>query len=266
MLSFLIDGQNWPPNIASFKYTNILIHVLNGLVLCWLAVLVFRNLGLPPQKAALLGILLSSLWLLHPLNSTTTLYVVQRMTQLMTLFGLGALICYLTARPQLVSNPRRAAILLCCALFPFGLLSVLSKENGALLLLLFVVFELSLFRDRVGTRFFKLWYRVGVLAPLAIILLYLLITLPASLAGYELRHFSMLERLLTESRILCIYIADILLPNTIDAGIYHDDLVVSKSLLRPLTTLFPAPGRRLATSLSFSTVTASIGQRTYLIC
>ncbi len=86
MLSFLIDAQDWPPHIASFKYTNILIHLLAGLTLCWVLSLLFAYLELSRQYSGYLALLVSALWLLHPLNSSTTLYVVQRMTQLMTLW------------------------------------------------------------------------------------------------------------------------------------------------------------------------------------
>ena len=238
MLSFLIDGQDWPPNIASFKYTNIMIHLLNGLALCWLGLLLFQALNLSARRSAVLALVLTALWLLHPLNSTTTLYAVQRMTQLMTLFALAALICYVKGRLLISIDQKRAAVLLVAALFPFGLLSVLSKENGALLLLLIVIFELSVFSHITRTRLFKLWYRLGVLFPLAIILLYLLLTLPQSIAGFEIRHFSMAERVLTESRILSIYLFKIFFPSGIGVSLFHDDFLVSQSLLNPLTTLF----------------------------
>ena len=93
MISFLIDAQDWPPRVAAFKYTNILMHTLNGVVLSWFALTLFQLLGLDSKRSSLLALLLSALWLLHPLNSTTTLYVIQRMTQLMTLFTLAALLC-----------------------------------------------------------------------------------------------------------------------------------------------------------------------------
>lgn len=238
MLSFLIDSRQWPAHIASFKYTNILIHILNGQILCWLSLTLFQILGLTAARSAICALLVTALWLLHPFNSTTTLYVVQRMTQLMTLFGLVTLLCYLKGRQIILSDSRRGFLLLCFALFPFGLLSVLSKENGVLLLPLIVLFELSVFRLVARNALFTLWYRIGVIGPILAIASYLLITLPDSIAGFELRHFDMGERLLTEARILLIYISKILFPNTIGVGLYHDDIQVSHSLIDPLSTLF----------------------------
>ncbi|PCJ24450.1 MAG: hypothetical protein COA96_09385 [SAR86 cluster bacterium] len=238
MLSFLIDGQSWPPNIASFKYTNLLIHILNGVVLCWLAITLFQILGLSPHRSACFALLLTAIWLLHPLNSTTTLYVVQRMTQLMTLFALAALICFMKGRVLISSEPIRGLIVLSVALFPFGLLSVLSKENGALLLLVIAVIELSVFQLSEKTRLYKYWYRLGVLVPIAIMGLFLLLTLSDSIAGFDTRHFTLGERLLSEARILTTYISRIFLPNVVGAGLFHDDFQVSTSLFSPLSTLF----------------------------
>mgnify|MGYP003671000249 CR=1 FL=1 len=250
MLSFLIDAQDWPPNIAALKYTNILIHVLTGLMLCWLATELFQVLGATRQRSALLGLLVAAFWLLHPLNGSTTLYIIQRMTQLMTLFALASLLCYVKGRQLISINPRQGFLLLCLCLFPFALLSVLSKENGALILFLIVAFELSVFRTAPRSSKFSLWFRVGILIPLALFLVYLLYTFGDAVAGYEYRHFSLTERLLTESRVLVIYLSQIFLPLGAGVSLFHDDLQISASLIEPLTTIL---------SLLFLVLLAGIG-------
>lgn len=238
MLSFLIDAQSPVLNTASFKYTNIMIHLLSGLMLCWLVNELLQILGLAAQRSALLALLVAAVWLLHPLNGSTTLYVVQRMTQLMTFFALASLLCYLKGRQLVLSKPRKGLLLLCLCLFPFALLSVLSKENGALILLLIVVFECSVFRSKPKNTLLTIWFRAGIVAPLAVIGLYLLLSFPDAIAAYEFRHFSLSERLLSQSRIIVIYLSKILLP--IDAGVslYSDDLPISESLFNPLSTFF----------------------------
>ncbi|MBL4582421.1 MAG: hypothetical protein JKY29_11430 [Gammaproteobacteria bacterium] len=238
MLSFLIDARNWPPNIASFKYTNIMIHVLSGLMLCWFVSELMQILGLSAQRSALLGLLVAAVWMLHPFNGSTTLYVVQRMTQLMTFFALTSLLCYLKGRRLVLSSPAKGLLLLCLCLFPFALLSVLSKENGVLILFLILVFEFSIFRSQPKNTELVIWFRAGIVAPLVLFGMYLLLTFPDAIAGYEFRHFSLFERLLTQSRILVIYLGKIVLP--IDAGVnlFGDDLRISESLFNPLTTLF----------------------------
>lgn len=238
MLSFLIDAQHWPPNLESFKYTNILIHVLSGCLLCWLAIEIFQAMGLTLQRSAMLGLFVSALWLLHPFNGSTTLYIVQRMTQLMTLFGIAALLCYLKGRQIILRDSPKGFALLCLSLFPFALLSVLSKENGALFLVLVIVFELSIFRSYERNSILRKWLLVGIGVPLAVLCTYLLLTFPSALQGYEFRHFGMLERLLTQPRILLGYLGSIFSPLSNGAGLFHDDLKISSSLLQPITTLF----------------------------
>ena len=95
MHSFMLDGEHWLPNIASFKYNKLLIHVLNGLVLCWMGKLIFRIMCMPKQCSTLLVLLLSASGLLHPLHSTTRRYIVQRMT---TLFILVAIVLTVSNR------------------------------------------------------------------------------------------------------------------------------------------------------------------------
>lgn len=237
MASFLLDAQDWPAVVASFKYTNILLHLLTGTMLFWFSLLLAELTGLSRQHAMQVALVVTALWLLHPFNNSTVLYVVQRMTQLMALFALAALVCYLIARKLLTHRPTTAAVLLGLSLFPFGVLSVLSKENGALLLLQIIIIELLFFRHLAVTRFFKYWLRLGVVLPLLLALLYLLINLPDTLAGYDVRQFTLTERLLTETRVLLVYLGKILVPSISGNGVFHDDIIISTSLFSPLTTI-----------------------------
>ncbi len=248
MLSFVMDSQDWPPNIPALKYTNILIHLLIGVFVFWFSMQLASLLenheksfdSTPPAFSDLsirIGLLAAALWLLHPFNVSTTLYVIQRMTQLMTLFAMMAMVCYSAARISLPHNPRRACLFLVLCLFPCGLLSVFSKENGALLLLLIVICEQTFFRNRPSTYLFRIWYRAGVLFPLFIVFAYLIYSYPDDLAVFDIRRFGPIERLLTETRILVTYLWEIFLPNMNGNGLFHDDVVISRSLLSPITTL-----------------------------
>lgn len=238
MLSFLLDAQDWPANAAAFKATNIKIHLLTGAALCWLSLLAGMALGLSEWRNMLLALAVTAVWLLHPLNVSTTLYVVQRMTQLMALFSILALVCYCKARLQIDGQSPKALTLLFLTLCPFGLLAVLSKENGALLLLLIVVLEFTLFAGKSRAGLVRWWFRLGIYLPLLFMLIYSMLTLPASLETYATRGFTLGERLLTESRILLAYLREIAVPTGIGKGLFHDDYVVSRGLFNPLTTVF----------------------------
>ena len=253
MLSFLIDAQDWPPRVAALKYTNLMIHNLCGLSICWFSFLLAQHLRLSRTHSAQVAILVAGLWLLHPLNTSTTLYVVQRMTQLMTFFATLALVCYLGARRLRDTSPNKATLLFCCSLFPLGLLSVLSKENGALLLALIVLMEVLFFRELALRGLHRLWYRVGVLFPLLLVLFYLAFGAADSMALYDTRDFNLWERLLTETRALSIYLWKIFVPTAYGNGLFHDDFTVSRSLFEPLSTL-----------LAVTLIAALLGSAIYL--
>ncbi len=76
LASFLIDTREWPAPPYPFKRTNVLIHLLNGLLLYLALARLGREFKLavtPARVAALIG---AGAWLLHPLLVSTTLYVV----------------------------------------------------------------------------------------------------------------------------------------------------------------------------------------------
>ena len=237
MLSFLIDGQDWPVASTQFKYTNIMIHLLTGLLLGWFALLLFSVVGFSGLKLQISALVVASLWLLHPLNVSTTLYVVQRMTQLMTLFSLAALICYMKGRVLVNANATKGLMLLCLSLFPFGLFAVLSKENGALLLLAILVLEFTFFANLASSKVHKIWLISAVCLPLFMIFAYMAITFEALTEDYTFRNFSLMERLLTETRIICDYLVGIFIPQVNEFGLFRDDVLISSSLVNPLTTL-----------------------------
>src|SRR5690606_5451195 len=83
-------------------------------------------------------------WLLHPLLVSTVLYAVQRMAQLSTFFTLLALLAWLKARTA--DKPRSFYFFGWFVMPAMSLLAMLSKENGALLPLYFLLLEVCAFR------------------------------------------------------------------------------------------------------------------------
>ena len=89
------------------KAVNLGIHLLNGCL--WYLLLLRIVARLPgaqsvPSRNRLLAAIVSSLWLLHPINLTPVLYVVQRMESLAQVFVLGGLLLYITARARQDTN------------------------------------------------------------------------------------------------------------------------------------------------------------------
>jgi hypothetical protein len=237
MASFLINDQHWPGDPWFYKYTNLLIHTLIGLLLFLFVSVLLKSIKHSETTSFTIALFVSAIWLVHPLNVSTTLYVVQRMTQLMMLFSLLALLCYLPGRQYMDSNRNKSLALMSLGLLFFGALAVLSKENGVLVLAYVVVMEFTLFANSPIPRWYKIWRRYFLYTPLILLTIYFVATWPEVLSGYEHREFTLFERLLTESRILCEYLYLIIVPQIGGSGLIHDDIALSTSLFSPITTL-----------------------------
>ncbi|MGH7057721.1 MAG: hypothetical protein ACREFZ_07510, partial [Acetobacteraceae bacterium] len=148
LAAFLMDAHSWPANPWPFKLTNLLFHLLNGVLLAALLVRLSRWRGLGREAAMWAGVLGAGLWLVHPLFVSTTLYVVQRMTELAALFVFAGLLAYVTGRLRLAAGHARSGYaLMICGLVFGTLLGALSKENALLLPLLALVLEWTVLRN-----------------------------------------------------------------------------------------------------------------------
>lgn len=237
---------------APFKLVNLFIHALNGLLVFWFARLVFARLGHLNRRASqtsviggryvlLLAGAVALLWVIHPIQLTSVLYIVQRMTLLSGFFVLLALIGYLQGRQWVMEGRRQGTWLIVMALLGGGMLGMLSKENAILLPVFVLAIEFVLFSNE---RPWKSWSRIPrlgrnlLLCSAAVVAgLILIIALYMAWPGYSIRDFSMIERLMTEPRVLLFYISLILVPRINEFGLLHDDIEISRSLISPWTTL-----------------------------
>lgn len=236
LASFLLDDNTWPSHAPWFKKTNLLVHILCGLLLCWATLLLIRNFkSVTESQAQWIAVLACAFWLLHPYMVSTTLYVVQRMAQLATLFCLVGIVLYLHARLQLSRHPKRAYVLMAFAVGAGTVLSTFSKENGALLPLLILIIELCLPKD--GKPDWR-WRAVFLWLPSIAIFVLLARYINLSDNPWPNRNFNQIERLLTEARIVCEYLFHLFVPRIEGNGLYQDGYVISKGVFEPATTFF----------------------------
>ncbi len=239
MLSFALDY--WRAGGADpfvFKTTNLVIHALTTLALAWL----FRSLLLAARvsdtRVRWLAPALALAWAAHPLQVSAVLYTVQRIQTMGTLFLVLALLAYLQARrAQINGRPGRLGLLASLLLWA---VAMGCKEDSALLPAYALALELTILRfsaaDIRVTSTLKRLYLVGTLAGIAVYMLWVIPhfwqweTLPG-------RGFSTLERLLTQPRVLCLYLWQILVPLPQNMPFYYDWLQPSRNLLQPWTTL-----------------------------
>jgi hypothetical protein len=247
MLSFALNRHFFGIAPYSHKLVNLIIHLLNGIGIFLLSRLLlrayrqFRNPEYSEAAVTWLPVVLGALWLVHPLNLTPVLYIVQRMTSLSTLFTIAGLCLYLAGRIRSL-NGEKGLHLVLTGLIVFGGLALFSKESGGLLPLYMLVLELTLFRFRSRQgKFDKVIiaiFAITVALPACLALLYVVAHPEYITAGYEVRNFTLAERVLTEARVLVFYLKSILMPSITELGLYHDDFPLSHGLLDPPATLY----------------------------
>jgi len=235
-----------------FKLTNLFIHLINSMLVFYITKFILnilvRDRSVNPLilSTTIIALIISLAWAIHPINLTSVLYAVQRMNVLSALFTLMGILLYINGRVLVDSRPARGFIYISLSALVFTPLAWYSKENGAILLLFLFVLESIIFRFSAE----KKWIRNGlclffifVLAiPLLVTITYLYQHPTVISSGYASRSFSLIERLLTESRIIWSYIYAILFPITSSYGLFQDDVIVSKNLLSPYSTLFSILG------------------------
>lgn len=245
MLSFLINDNNWPTNPWGFKLTNLQLHLICGLLLVWVNYLLLRAAQWNEADALLPAVLAAGVWMLHPFMVSTTLYVVQRMAILSTLFMLVGIVGYLKGRLWLLEGrrpPSHAYVLMSASLIFGTVLAVFSKENGALLPMLVLVIELFLWRTagNIPPRYW--WTALFLVLPTLAIIAYLLHSIDLSPNPWQTRNFNLSERLYSEARIVWDYLYQLWIPRIEGHGLFQDGFVISRSLTEPITTLWAVLG------------------------
>ncbi|ROZ79140.1 tetratricopeptide repeat protein [Ramlibacter sp. WS9] len=247
MLSFAANLHLFGAAPYSFKVTNLAIHIANAALFFVIALQLGRWVNRTSRvRAWLLAAAVAAAWAMHPLNAMPVLYVVQRMTSLSALFSLCALSLWLFGRQ---AQGARGVLAMAASILVLWPAAVFSKETGLLLpahIFLCEWLVLGTFRT-VPTRL-KWWAAAiaGVLLSTLCWAKWGFIT-----AGYSVRDFGMVERLMTEARVLWFYVGQLLLPAPHFFGLFHDDIPISRGLFAPPETLLAIAGWVAVAMLAF---------------
>jgi len=222
---------------ASFKAVGIAIHLINGVLLYLLAARLLPSGAQHGTSGKTWALIITAIWLLHPLHVSTVMYVVQRMTLLATVFMLLGLLTYTVGRERIANRLPRGNLYLAISLacMPAALLS---KEIGILQGVLALTLEWFILRHHQ-----PLHRRNTIYGYFGITIILPGLMFAAALAagktnffGYGGRPFTLVERLMTEPRVVLNYAQWILVPNVQQYGLYHDDIELSTGLFAPRTT------------------------------
>lgn len=248
------SGTRWLPNLTlalnyyfggadvwGYHLVNLGIHLACALTLYLLCLTTLRLPALCQNtggQAGEIAMAAALLWAVHPLQTNAVTYLVQRMTSLSALFFLAALLCYARGRLRAPSDWHRS--LFFGAAFLFGMMAIISKENALMLPLMVLGYELFFIRPvQVDDRGkFKLLAWVGGALTIIFLLAALFLgreTISTILAGYAYRPFTLGERLLTETRVIFLYLSLLLLPLPSRLNLNHE-IAISHSLFNPPQT------------------------------
>jgi Tfp pilus assembly protein PilF len=225
---------------AGYHLVNIVVHFLTAVFLFLTILALFRSprlRGGDPEKAFFIALLSAVLWAVNPIQTQAITYIVQRMAAMVTLFYLMGLFYYIKGRLEQVSIKKQVVYF--TGAFLSFLLALGSKENAALwpaaVLLVEIIFFQNLSRPAIRKRF-VLIFGVSVVVVLLIGAWFFLGSGFGVSKGYVDRPFTLMQRLLTEPRILVFYLSQIFYPIPARLSIEHD-ITISTSLFHPWTTL-----------------------------
>ena len=238
LISFALNHYFHGYHVMGYHLVNTLIHILTGVFLFFLlkTILSFPLLGFKDERCVWIPFFTALIWLVHPIQTQSVTYIVQRMNSLSAMFYVLSLLLYIKARLA-TGTSKMWPFFWGCILA--GLLSVGSKEIAATLPLFMFLFEWYFFQDLNLTWLKKRSLPIaGLLIFIVILILMFLGSHPLDkiLSGYETYNFTLSQRLLTEFRVVMYYISLLILPYPSRLNLDRD-YPISYSMLDPITTL-----------------------------
>jgi hypothetical protein len=237
-ITFAIDHAFGGLDPWGYKFTGLLVHLVNALLVYLLVGRLLPLAGASARAGRGAAFAIALLWAIHPLQVSTVLYVVQRMETLSLSFVLMALLCYLRGRENQISGTRAWPWLLAC--LPLVALGLLSKETAALFAAYTLALELTVLGFRSSSASVARAWRLAYITGVALaVLVFLVAVLPqySPPEVYAVRNFTLAERLLTQLRVLPMYLGWILVPQPASYLFYYDNFPHSQGLLQPVSTL-----------------------------
>ncbi|MFI5305648.1 MAG: tetratricopeptide repeat protein, partial [Nitrospiria bacterium] len=229
---------------AGYHVANIFIHFLAAIAVYALFVKTLKLLQKNKQIAEIQGskegipLLGAMLWALHPIQTQSVTYIVQRMTSLAALFFVLSLLFYILGREK------RGMVSFSCYLTSlfFGILAIGSKENTLFLpvtIFLYDFFFMSWFKIRFSSK-----QMICLILALGVGLAWILWIYQGSIirinslvsSKYGAGEMDPLFRVMTEWRVVIFYLTLLLFPSPARMNLDHD-FSFSTSLFDPPTTL-----------------------------
>jgi hypothetical protein len=242
-ISFALNYFSHRLEVRGYHVVNILIHIMTGIFLFYL---LKTTLSLPAlnkkndtRYAAIVSFVTAAVWLLHPLQTQSVTYIVQRMNSMAAMFFILSMLLYIRARLT-ASRKSRWGLFAGCVIS--GILALGSKEIAATLPFFIFMYEWFFLQDlRLGlTQYKRHWYLLTAAGLVFICLAFFYLganPFKNIISSYPVYGITLFQKLLTETRVVVLYIALLFFPYPGRLNLDYD-FNVSLSLLTPATTFF----------------------------
>jgi tetratricopeptide (TPR) repeat protein len=248
-------------NPSGYRLVNLIIHLINGILVFFL---LKKTCGLAPDhcsKDSIAPFFGTLLWFAHPLQVQSVTYIIQRMTSLSTLFYLGSLLLFIQAKTT--SQKTSKNILYTSCIF-CGLLAIGSKEIAITLPIIILLYNFFFLKNVQLSS--KKIAGISLLFLSVIIFSFFVIsqTSPIHLIqqSYTSRNFTLIERLLTEPRVILFYLSLLFFPYykrlnldhdfSLSSGLFHPPQTVAAIVILIFLFLIAIVTKRKKTILSFA--------------
>lgn len=241
-LSLALNYYFGQKEVLGYHIVNTSIHYFSAILLF---LFIHSTLNSPKLKykystdSYSLALITTVFWTINPVQVQAITYIVQRMASLAGLFFIMTMYFYLKGRVS--DTPRQAHIYFALSILSF-LMAIGSKENAAILPLVIFAYEILIIQENT-TLFLKTNFGTILVIVFSFLLLGLIYLYFRSgnifsfLNSYEtVRPFSLTQRLLTETRVIILYITLLIYPITDRLNISHS-IDLSNSLIDPISTL-----------------------------
>ncbi len=230
--TFAINKYFHGNKVFGYHVVNFTIHFITSV---FLYLLIYKTLCLPQFKnryknrAHQIAFLSTFIWATHPINVTAITYIVQRMASMSAMFFIISMYFYVKAKTV---NNRQKFIFFILSAF-CGMLSFASKQNAVILPFIIWLYDLY-FIQSLEKNIKKNLILAGCCVLIITAITLLNINFDSILQGYENRPFTIIQRVLTQPKVIVFYIFQLLYPVSDNFALIHD-IEISKSLFNPST-------------------------------
>ena len=194
-ISFALNYYLHGYNVVGFHVVNVLVHIATGFLLYFFVKSTFRTPALRSRYGDYMWIsfFTTAVWMVHPLQTQSVSYIVQRMNSLAAMFYILSIMLYARFR---LSGQHKNKWWLFSGCILAGVLALASKQIAATLPVFIIAYEWYFFRD-LKLKWLKkhIPLLTGCLLLAVVIALALLGSNPLDgiLKGYQSRDFTLTQ-------------------------------------------------------------------------